>query len=133
MVNEGHSHIVRVFYTELEKLAESHEELTDTDVRESLHLTLNYYFVWGNVRDRLPVTYGMFSLAGDRSIAKIVNNFLSKVETSVIPVGKERLNSLQDPTIVTPGGCMYDQFIGHSDEPLPPDELSNDLFEPGDY
>ena len=40
------------FFAELEQISGNHDELTDTDVREALHLTLNYYFVWGKPRSR---------------------------------------------------------------------------------
>lgn len=119
---------------ELEILEISHEELTDTDVRESLHLTFNHYFVWGNEQERLPVTYGMFSQKGDHSIAKIVNTFLSEVsEASKVPVGKERLDFLQNRLLITPIGNHYEYFIGDTDEQLPLEDLPQDPFEPGDY
>jgi len=128
---------IKTLYTELERLSETYDELTDTDVRESLHMTLNYFFVWGKELDRLPISYGMFSREGDKAIANIVNGFLSSVssmtELDEISVGKERLDLLQNPEIRTPNGCQYDDFIGHADEPLSPEMLPEDLFEEGDY
>ncbi len=124
-------------YIELEKLLDIYEELTDTDVRENLHLTLNYFFVWGKTLDRLPISYGMFSLRGDQSIASVVNHFLSSVsilsELSEISIGQERLDLLQNEKIVTSAGHQYDEFIGHSDKPLMPDPLPENLFEKDNY
>jgi len=34
------------FLNELSRLAKTHDELTDTDVRERLHEAINYHFVW---------------------------------------------------------------------------------------
>ena len=137
MESESLDRSIRVLYLELEKLADSNDELTDTDVREALHMTLNNFFVWGKALDRLPISYGMFSREGDEAVARAVNNFLFSVhstsELSAIPKGKERLNRLQNPNILTPGGCQYDDFIGHADEPLSPGELPEDLFDEGDY
>ena len=125
-------------YAKLEQLLASYEELMDTDVRQSLHLTLEQFFVWGKELDRLPISYGMFSLSGDKSVASVVNSFLLSVsrlpELRDIPIGKERSDLLQNRAITTPNGRQYDEFIGHSDEPLPTDNLlTADVFEEGDY
>ena len=128
---------VRTLYVELERLSVLHEELMDTDVRESLHMSLNYFFVWGNTLDKLPISYGMFSLEGDRSIARAVDNFLLSVastpELRKVSLGRDRLDLLQNPNIITPEGCQYDDFIGHTGELLSPEVLPEDLFEEGDY
>lgn len=127
--------LVESFYTDLERLSYKHEELMDTDVRENLHMALNYLFVWEKRALDFPITYGMFSLEGDRAISSSVNKFLSLSlpKVSDIPVGKERLALLQNFSIKTPNGNQYDEFIGHSDEPLPPDPLPEDFFEVGEY
>jgi len=51
------------FLSELEKINESNEELTDTDVRERLWGVLNYYFVWGNpIEEDFPQRFSMLLL-----------------------------------------------------------------------
>lgn len=60
----------------LDRISVDHEELTDTDVRESMHLALNWYFVWGNDRSRFPRTFGMFSAEGDLLVANAIRQFL---------------------------------------------------------
>lgn len=125
------------FLTKLEELLYMHEELTDTDVREAIHLTLTYFFVWGIEDNELPVTFGMFSLEGDEAIAEIINNFLHLVKTcpeiGSVPPGKSRLDLLQNPDIKTPSGYIYDEFLGHVDTPIILDSLPAYLFEAGDY
>lgn len=134
MIPESLNSAIKAFFIGLEQLSKEFEEVTDTDVRESLHLVLNYCFVWGKELDQLPVSYGMFTLEGDQSVAQVVSTFLSSASSlSDIPVGIERLNLLQNREIRTPEGCQYDDFIGHVDEPLFPDELPKDLFEEDDY
>lgn len=70
-------------------------------------------------------------------MASAVNQFLSSIcsmlELNGIAVGKGRLVLLQNSEITTPEGYQYDEFIGHADEPLLPDDLPEDLFEEGDY
>ncbi len=130
-------HLIERFYCELDRLADDYEELTDTDVREALHLTLNYFFIWGMKSSIYPISYGMFSLEGDRAVARSVENFLEGVhscsEMSNTPVGQPRLNLLQNFEIKTPSGRQYDEFIGHADKPLPQEPLPDYLFSEGDY
>lgn len=137
MMDDSIDYLIRSLYTELERLSEIYDEILDTDVRESIHLTLNYFFVWGGELDRLPIAYGMLSLEADRAVANAVNRFLTSVfampELSGIAVGKDRLKRLQNIEISTPKGYQYDRFIGHSDEPLPAHSLPEDLFDEDEY
>lgn len=125
------------FFSELEDSSERHHELMDSDVREALHLTLNYYFIWGNDDSILPKLYGMFSAQGDRHIADTVRKFLAdsaiKAMQATSPVGMPRLQFLQDRTIRTRAGRQYDEFIGHVDDPLPNKSLPEYMFEEGEY
>jgi hypothetical protein len=106
-------------------------------VREALHETLNYYFVWAKPVQELPRSYAMFSEAGDQAVSKAVAEFLSKATTLAtqhgIAVGRDRLAVLQDESIRTPQGEQYDLFIGHADEALNPEPLPSRRFEPGDH
>lgn len=129
--------IVQRFFNELEDASSLYEELTDTDVREAIHLTLNYYFVWAKPIDRLPCSYRMFTRDGDRAVAAAIQRFLSDTRNSAtvarIPPGPLRLGLLQDRSVRTVGGSEYDLFIGHVDDPFEPEPSPEDLFEPGDY
>lgn len=129
--------LVMSFYSSLDKLAEEYDELTDTDVRESIHMTLIYFFVWGGKNHEFPKSYGMFTLEGDRAVARAVEKFLeainNSIEVSDIPIGQTRLNLLQNPAIKTPSGRQYDEFIGRVDEPLSQEPLPEYLFIDGDY
>jgi hypothetical protein len=129
--------VVREFYVELEQLSLEHEELTDTDVREALHETLNYVFVWGKQLERLPVTYFMFTRAGDAAVAATVARLLATIvplaERLGLDVGQPRLDALQDASITTPQGNKFDSFLGQVDVPLALEPLHEQRFEPGDY
>ena len=126
--------IMMKFLTDLEQLSEEFDELTDTDVRESLFVIVNYYFIWGEKLERSPISYGMFTLAGDQAVAQTVETFLSSVSNlKNIPVGITRLKLIQNPDITTPKGCQYDDYLGHTDELLLPEPLSEVFFEEGDY
>lgn len=128
---------IKTFLYELERLSHDYEELTDTDVREAIHLTLNYFFIWGKKSDQFPVSYCMLSRAGDQAVARVVERFISVVDDypniARTPLGQARLDLIQDPDLKTPNGNIYDVFIGHINKPLPPAPLPDDLFYEGDY
>lgn len=122
---------------QLERILKEHEEVTDTDVRESMHLTLSSYFVWARERTRFPRSFGMFSAEGDRLVADAIREFLEAAEESTellsIPVGQARLDVLQANNAATADGMRYDVFIGHRDTPLPAEPLPEHMFFDGDY
>lgn len=122
---------------QLEGISNEHEEVTDTDVRESMHLALSWYFVWAQERTRFPRSFGMFSAEGDRLVGDAILQFLDAAEESgelsSMPVGQARLDVLQADNAVTANGMLYDEFIGHRDTPLPAEPLPEHMFSDGDY
>ena len=113
---------VAELFDALESVGNEHEELYDTDVREQLASTLNWHFVWGNLADKTPLRYGMFSAEADKAVADAVDRFLkaalANAEAEGVAKGQQRHDLLQDQSIKTEtGGQSYDCFIGHSDTP----------------
>ena len=122
---------------QLERISLQHEEVMDTDVRESMHLALNHYFVWDQDSSRFPRSFGMFSAEGDLLVASALRDFLEASgksgELSHISVGQPRLDVLQADSAVTASGMLYDEFIGHRDTPLPAEPLPVRMFTNDDY
>lgn len=79
----------------------------------------------------------MFSADGDHRITGALHAFLNDVAIKAFqestPVGEPRLQSLQDASIVTPSGRLYDEFIGNVDSPLPNHDLPRHMMEEGEY
>lgn len=123
------------FLSQLEEIADGHEELTDTDVRERLHEVLNYYFIWGKGSvTKLPKRFAMFSSTADNRVAKVVKSFivdaLSITAKEGVVEGAPRHALIEDSTAVTSKGNAYDVFLGSSDEPLPATPPASDkVFE----
>ncbi len=121
----------------LERIMSEHEEVTDTDVRDSIHLALTYYFVWAQELQEIPRSFGMFSAEGDRLVASAILEFLHAVERSEelpnIPVGQPRFDLLQADSAVTASGARYDLFYGYRDAPIPLEPLPKIMFEEDDY
>jgi hypothetical protein len=107
---------------ELETIADTHDELWDTDVREAMAVALNEYFVLGQPYDTLPVRYSMFSRAGDELIAAAMARFLERVaaatDLAAFTPGQPRLDLLQSTDAVSSTGKFYDEFWGHVEAPL---------------
>lgn len=122
---------------ELERVEADHEELTDTDVREAIHLVLNEYFVWGRDSYPFPRSFRMFSEVGDELVRVALRHFLKAAlesdELPHLPVGQARLDVLQAATAETHAGRRYDEFLGHRDTPLVRKPLPEEMFLPGEY
>lgn len=124
-------------YEELESISYRFEELTDTDVRDSIYITLNFYFVWGQSTDSFPKCFEMFSKEGDESVKAALEHFLTSVresgELEDISPGQARLDLLQTKEIKTRRGNMYDLFIGSGEAPLPLAPLPRSMFDDPEY
>lgn len=123
---------VRDLYTELEQLEIRHVDLSDPDPSDALRRTLDLHFVWGEPVGRLPVTFHLFSLRGDRALRRLVRHFLDDtrplLEQAAVPPGQARLDLLQDDALTTPGGRRYHVWLGSSPEPRPAQPLPDELF-----
>lgn len=117
---------------ELERISLDHEEVTDSEVRESMHLVLNRCFVWAREQSPFPRRFAMSSRQGDSLVASALRRFLETTAlpemASSVPLGQPRLDLLQDPDVATENGSRYDDFLGHRDTPLPPDPLPERMF-----
>jgi len=110
------------FLHDLSKLAKTHDELTDTDVRERLHEVINYHFVWDKPMRGFPKRFAMMSTAADRAVAARVRKFVADARRiavdAEIPRGAARHALLEDSSARTRRGERYDVFLGSSDEVL---------------
>jgi hypothetical protein len=124
-------------YNTLEEIGEEHEELFDTDVREAMHASLDYYFVWDSFEENMPITYSMFSKEGDAKVAEAIQNYCRKATETAqkmgIKPGQDREDVLQDGSLETNQGQYYDDFIGFAEEVLPPKKPHQLYFEELEY
>jgi hypothetical protein len=123
------------YLNQLEDIADEHDELTDTDVRERLYEVINWYFIWGHPIDKhFPRKYAMFSEVGDKLVEKVTRAFIEAAnkEAADIPVGEARHALIENPDIETKLGETYDLYLGSSDEVLPAERPASDKIY-GDY
>jgi hypothetical protein len=108
--------------SQLETLAESHNEVFDNDVREQLHLSIWEGFVLMKKNYILPSDFKMSSKSGNRQVRSIIKGFL-ELALQVVSEEKElqeplaRLKFFQDDSIESMDeDKKYYEFFGHLDE-----------------
>jgi len=118
------------FLDQLRTLAKSHDDLTDTDVRERLHQVINYFFIWGKPLKGFPKRFEMMSARGDRALAPKVRSFVVDARRIAaktrIRTGAARHALIEDPLAVNRNGDSYDVYIGSSDKVLPAEKPAPD-------
>ena len=106
-------------FDDLDAIADAHDDLTDTDVREAIDEVLAHAFVWGQPLPAWPRTFRMLSRAGDQRVSRAVQRFLA--------------HALLHAAAPRASGRAVAEFIGDGARPRPLEALSLDLLEPGDY
>ena len=123
-------------FDDLDAIADAHDDLTDTDVREAIDEVLAHAFVWGQPLPAWPRTFRMLSRAGDQRVSRAVQRFLAQVTASdelrAVPCGAPR-HALLHAAAPRASGRAVAEFIGDGARPRPLEALSLDLLEPGDY
>lgn len=102
----------------LDEIANEHEELFDSDVRQNMRNAIMEGFVRHRLQYEIPSDFGMFSDEGNtavhNAIAKYVANANENADELGIVAFHDRLNAVQDPSVRSSNGNDYDEFLGHS-------------------
>ena len=69
----------------LDRIAETHDELSDTDVAEALSDTVNNAFIDPVDGYVVPKSFGMFSPAADSLVHSAMKKFLSSAQLQTAP------------------------------------------------
>jgi hypothetical protein len=104
----------------LDTIAQSHGEVTDTDVRDILHSVVWDGFIEMKKNYSLPNDFAMFSKSGNKKVRTAIEKFLESIRTLTleIPILKDkesRFEAFQDIEIQSKEGTTYDEYFGHSD------------------
>ena len=112
----------------LDEIGNEHEELFDSDVGQNMGNAIMDGFVRHQLQYEIPHDFGMFSeeanLAVREAIAEYVSAANKKADELGIGAFHDRLNALQDDSVVTAQRNDYEEFIGHSRSEFY-DELGN--------
>ena len=102
----------------LEEIAVEHEELFDSDVRQSMSNAILDGFVRNREGFEIPNEFGMFTSEGNSVVKTAIINYIGmanrKAENIGISSFHSRLSALQDDSVCSFDGNDYDEFLGHS-------------------
>lgn len=111
---------LRQLLDDLDEIAESHEEVGDTDVREAMSEAVHHVLLVPNPRYILPDRFRMFSDDGDRLVRRALARFFAHPEVTTLASGeaapKERLAAFQDESLQSLKGSYYDDYFGYADD-----------------
>lgn len=108
--------ILRRLLDRLDSIAEQHEEVGDTAVREAMSDAVFDGFLRPISAFALPDRYAMFSEEGDLLVKRALAEFLPAANQSAAEAGlstfHERLSALQDGDVRSAGGSYFDDYLG---------------------
>jgi hypothetical protein len=98
----------------LEDIANEHEELFDTDVREQMYEAVYHGFIVQTPGYTLPNSFGVFEPAGNAKVRAALAEFIAAAKQSGPGSSEERFADFQDGTVLSKKGNPYDEFFGHA-------------------
>jgi hypothetical protein len=106
---------------EFDRIAQTYEEIGDTDVREQIRVALNDGYVTPKDGFELPETFGMFEPDGNAQVGAALRQFLAAAnkiaaQRKNLQTAKGRLRSIQDENVTSDDGTLYDEYWGYVDE-----------------
>ena len=106
---------------EFDRIAQTYEEIGDTDVREQIRDALNDGYVTPKDDFELPETFGMFEPDGNAQVGAALRQFLAAAnkiaaQRKNLQTAKGRLRSIQDENVTSDAGTLYDEYWGYVDE-----------------
>ena len=120
---------LKTLLDDLDRVAEEHDEIYDTDVREQLAEAVMQGWVWQTEDWELPDELGLFSEEGNRAVRQALASFLESArgaqekEEGDLGTPARRLFAFQDPAVKSDDGSPYDEYFGHR-------EALEDPYEP---
>src|SRR5262245_42846438 len=107
-------------------LADGHEEISDTVVREALHGVVFRALVQRDANEELPSEFGMFTPGGNKRLRVVLSKFLDHPEVAKakkLPTRQARLSAFQDDEVESDEGNSYDDYFGYNDGSVVPSRL----------
>ena len=110
--------ILKKLLDSLDEIADRHEELFDSNVRQSMSNAIMEGFIRQKKDYQLPSDFGMFSREGNDDIRHAIDEFIAaankKADELKINTFHGRLDAVQDSSVRSIEGNDYDEFLGHS-------------------
>ena len=115
---------LRNLLNELDSIAEEHEEIIDTDVRENMGDALHHAYLEPTAGYALPDDYEMEQPEGNAAIKAALMKFVAaaKAESPSLATREARLAAFQDLEVESEAGNTYDEYFGHEGDDEDDDE-----------
>lgn len=103
----------------LDRVAEEHDEIYDTDVREQMAEAVMQGWVLQTEGWELQEDLGLFSDEGNGAVREVLAAFLESArqgqDAEDLDTPARRLFAFQDPAVKSADGSPYDEYFGHRD------------------
>jgi hypothetical protein len=113
--------ILQLLLDDLDKIAESSEEIFDTEVRDRMRDAVHYGFLKPKSRYVLPDDFGMFTKRANAKVKAALHRFLDAAKTAAKKEGlvtpDARLAAFQNNEVTSAEGNYYDDFFGYAEKP----------------
>ena len=100
----------------LEDIANEHEKIYETDVRERLWAFLEARFIQLDKDLSVPTEFGMFSPEGNEGIREAFARNAESLDTIIeifsLDTDEKRMTTFTNPKLTTPSGKYLDDFFG---------------------
>jgi hypothetical protein len=107
---------LRLLLNRLDTIAKEHEEVGDTDVRESMSNAVFNGFLRPRSDFELPDSYAMFSEQGDQLVRQAIAEFLPAARRFAVENGlasfHDRLSAFQNGAVQSTAGSNFDDYFG---------------------
>jgi hypothetical protein len=101
----------------LEAIGEQHPELGDSDVRQMIGDAVMDGFVLADQNYLLSADFGMRTAEGNESVRAALDDYIRSATIAAKGSGNsefhERLNTVQDQSVLTGTGRDYEDYLGH--------------------
>jgi hypothetical protein len=113
--------ILKLLLDDLDRIAESSEEIFDTEVRERMRDAVHHSFIKPKSRYVLSDEFGMFTKRANAKVKAALRRFLDAAKIVAKKEGlatpDARLAAFQNTDLTSGEGNHYDDFFGYAEKP----------------
>lgn len=112
---------LKILLDALEAVFEEHEEVGDTDVKQSMYEAVHAGFIVPQPGYILPTEFRMFSGEGNKKVRAALQDFLKQPDvlaaSKSLKTAEARLAAFQDGEVESREGNTYDFYFGYAKQP----------------
>lgn len=117
---------LRELLEDLDAIGAKHSEVSDSEVRESLHRIITYCVILGLTDRDIPEDLRMYGESASQALREVLRRFIPAMREAFsragVPIGDARLDWFQNSGVLTQAAYEYEYYFGLRDGPLGRDE-----------